>query len=148
MCGLLAYAGDATQFEKFAKKFDDLRHRGPDDTEIVKIENGKATFGFHRLAIMDPTQKGHQPFQDAQTGNVIMCNGEVYNYENPSASISHASGRQTRATMIEGLRLAFGYVYFPVEQMNWHDPSAPSTPRRIIIGSRSPLHFQGLIEAK
>jgi hypothetical protein len=73
---------------------------------------------------------------------------EVYNYENPSASISHASGRQTRATMIEGLRLAFGYVYFPVEQMNWHDPSAPSTPRRIIIGSRSPLHFQGLIEAK
>ena len=86
MCGLLAYAGDATQFEKFAKKFDDLRHRGPDDTEIVKIENGKATFGFHRLAIMDPTQKGHQPFQDAQTGNVIMCNGEVYNYENLKSS--------------------------------------------------------------
>jgi asparagine synthase (glutamine-hydrolysing) len=86
MCGLLAYAGDATQFEKFAKKFDDLRHRGPDDTEIVKVENGKATFGFHRLAIMDPTQKGHQPFQDAQTGNVIMCNGEVYNYENLKSS--------------------------------------------------------------
>lgn len=30
---------------------------------------------------MDPTQKGHQPFQDQPTGNVIMCNGEIYNYE-------------------------------------------------------------------
>jgi len=73
---------------------------------------------------------------------------EAYDYENPSASKSHASGRQTRATMIEGLRSSFGYVYFPVEQMNWHDPSAPHTLRRIIIGSRSPLHYQGLIEAK
>ena len=81
MCGLLAYSGDATNFENFSTKFNELRHRGPDDTEIVKIENGKATFCFHRLAIMDPTQKGHQPFQDQPTGNVIMCNGEIYNYE-------------------------------------------------------------------
>ncbi len=72
---------------------------------------------------------------------------ETYDYENPSASKSHASGRQTRATMIAGLRASFGYVYFPIEQMNWHDPSAPYTPRQIIIGSKYPLLYQGLVEA-
>lgn len=36
---------------------------------------------FHRLAIMDPTQKGHQPFIDEVNGNIVMCNGEIYNYE-------------------------------------------------------------------
>lgn len=81
MCGLLAYAGDATKFSEFEVKFNELRHRGPDDSEILRIGDGEATFGFHRLAIMDPSQKGHQPFRDQDTGNVIMCNGEVYNYE-------------------------------------------------------------------
>ena len=81
MCGLLAYAGDATKFENFKTKFNELRHRGPDDTEILNVDNGSATICFHRLAIMDPTQKGHQPFQDESNGNVIICNGEIYNYE-------------------------------------------------------------------
>lgn len=81
MCGLLAYSGDATQFHDFEKKFNELSHRGPDDAEILKVCEGEATFAFHRLAIMDPTQKGHQPFQDENSGNVVMCNGEVYNHE-------------------------------------------------------------------
>lgn len=81
MCGLLAATGDATQLKDFETTFNQLRHRGPDDTEILKVDGGVATFCFHRLAIMDPTQKGHQPFQDEATGNVVMCNGEVYNYE-------------------------------------------------------------------
>jgi hypothetical protein len=73
---------------------------------------------------------------------------EAYDYENPSASIGHASGRQTPSSMIEALRSSYGHVYYPIEQMNWHDPSAPMTPRKIIIGSVSPLKYQGLIEAK
>ncbi len=81
MCGLLAYAGATSSLKDFEKVFKELRHRGPDDSEILSIDQGSATFGFHRLAIMDPTQKGHQPFQDEKTGNVIACNGEVYNYE-------------------------------------------------------------------
>jgi asparagine synthase (glutamine-hydrolysing) len=81
MCGLLAFSGDALSLKDFEKKFKDLTHRGPDDTEILKVGQGEATIGFHRLAIMDPTQKGHQPFHDESTGSVIVCNGEIYNYE-------------------------------------------------------------------
>lgn len=81
MCGLFAYSGDGTQFEKLEETFKSITHRGPDDSELLFINGGEATFGFHRLAIMDPSQRGHQPFKDEEFGHVIMCNGEVYNYE-------------------------------------------------------------------
>ena len=72
---------------------------------------------------------------------------ETYDYENPSASISHASGRPTQSMMVAGLRKSFPFVYFPREQMNWHDPSAPHTPRKIIVGSATPLNYAGLVES-
>jgi asparagine synthase (glutamine-hydrolysing) len=97
MCGLLAFKGDTSELHDFEKTFQELQHRGPDDTEILKIADGLATICFHRLAIMDPTQKGHQPFVDEQTGNVIACNGEIYNhlelratYENSYPFKSHS----------------------------------------------------------
>ncbi len=71
-----------------------------------------------------------------------------YAYENVSASISHSSWAQTAETMAAGIRQSFGYAYFPIEQMNWDDPSTLSAPRRIIIGSQKPLSYPGLIEAK
>jgi asparagine synthase (glutamine-hydrolysing) len=81
MCGLLAYAGDVHQLPDFESTFKKLAHRGPDDTEILKVDSNNVSMCFHRLAIMDPTQKGHQPFIDDATGNVAICNGEIYNYE-------------------------------------------------------------------
>jgi asparagine synthase (glutamine-hydrolysing) len=81
MCGLLAYAGDTQKLPDFETLFNELRHRGPDDTEIVHPAGKPVSMCFHRLAIMDPTQKGHQPFRDDSNGNIIICNGEIYNYE-------------------------------------------------------------------
>ncbi|MFP5387342.1 MAG: asparagine synthase B [Bacteriovoracia bacterium] len=81
MCGLLAYSGDVHALPDFETTFNQLRHRGPDDTEILKVNNNEASMCFHRLAIMDPSQKGHQPFVDESNGNVAICNGEIYNYE-------------------------------------------------------------------
>lgn len=81
MCGLLAFAGDVDTLTDFKQVFSQLVHRGPDDTEILKTPRNSASLCFHRLAIMDPSQKGHQPFQDESTGNVVICNGEIYNFE-------------------------------------------------------------------
>jgi len=81
MCGLLAYSGDVKDLPDFEKTFAELTHRGPDDTEIVKSSDYLASMCFHRLAIMDPTQKGHQPFVDESNSNITICNGEIYNYE-------------------------------------------------------------------
>ena len=81
MCGLVAYAGEALKLKDFETHFKSLVHRGPDDSEILPVGT-EATICFHRLAIMDPTQKGHQPFRDEQNQNIIVCNGEIYNFEN------------------------------------------------------------------
>lgn len=42
--------------------------------------DGRVWFGHTRLAILDLSPAGAQPMVDAQTGNVIVFNGEVYNH--------------------------------------------------------------------
>ena len=72
---------------------------------------------------------------------------EEYHYDHPTTSISRRSWRPTRATMMAGLRAAFGHAYLPARQFDWHDPCAPSTPRKIAVGSKSPLNLPGLVPA-
>jgi asparagine synthase (glutamine-hydrolysing) len=58
---------------------DVLPHRGPDDRGIHIY--GRTVFGHTRLSIVD-VAKGHQPIltNDGKTG--IICNGEIYNFQN------------------------------------------------------------------
>lgn len=72
---------------------------------------------------------------------------ESYNYDHPTTSISRASPRPTRETMIAGLKRTFGHAYFPLNQFDWFDFCAPDTPRKIAIGSRHPLLMRGVIPA-
>jgi len=61
-----------------------LAHRGPDDGGTVVLREPEANvevgLGNRRLAILDLSPLGHQPMHDAQTGNWIAYNGEVYNF--------------------------------------------------------------------
>ena len=70
-----------------------LSHRGPDDKglEVMIDESRGWTIGFahRRLSILDLTPAGHQPMVDESTGNMIVYNGEVFNF------------RQSRKTMEE-----------------------------------------------
>ncbi len=56
-------------------------HRGPDDSGLFRGrgEHG-AVLGFQRLSILDLSPDGHQPMIDEQTQNVLVFNGEIYNY--------------------------------------------------------------------
>lgn len=38
-------------------------------------------FGHRRLAIIDLSPAGHQPMQDPDTGNWLVFNGEIYNFQ-------------------------------------------------------------------
>src|SRR5271165_5568081 len=62
-----------------------LAHRGPDDSGTILLRDSipepvEIGLGNRRLAILDLSPLGHQPMQDAETGNWIVYNGEIYNF--------------------------------------------------------------------
>ena len=77
MCSIMGYCGSGAALEDFKKGFDRTVSRGPDDSRI--IDTGRGLLGFHRLAIMDLTSSGMQPF--ALDGSYAVCNGELYGFE-------------------------------------------------------------------
>ncbi len=56
-----------------------LQHRGPDDSGVYSDEN--ISLGHQRLAIIDLSSDGHQPFLSVDEKFVIVYNGELYNYQ-------------------------------------------------------------------
>jgi asparagine synthase (glutamine-hydrolysing) len=58
-----------------------IRHRGPDDSGVWDSPNGQCTLGHARLSIIDLSPLGHQPMLDPETGNSIVFNGEIYNFQ-------------------------------------------------------------------
>lgn len=55
-----------------------MTHRGPDDEGL--FQDGPAGFAFRRLAIIDLSEKGHQPMQGQNGDITVILNGEIYNY--------------------------------------------------------------------
>lgn len=78
MCGLLVDTGSQLPKEKVLEAFQKLRHRGPDST-VLKCPTPGIRFFFHRLAIIDPSSSGNQPFETDEY--IMVCNGEIYNYK-------------------------------------------------------------------
>ena len=78
MCGFIAYSGTELRIADLDEWFRQIGPRGPDDATISQI-NSSSILGFHRLAIMDPSAAGNQPFR--ADGRALVCNGEIYNYK-------------------------------------------------------------------
>ena len=62
-----------------------LEHRGPDDSGTILLRDSASDpveigLGNRRLAILDLSPLAHQPMHDAETGNWIVYNGEIYNF--------------------------------------------------------------------
>jgi asparagine synthase (glutamine-hydrolysing) len=58
-----------------------LHHRGPDDQGLWVSNQGECALGHARLSIIDLSPLGHQPMLDSLTGNSIVFNGEIYNFQ-------------------------------------------------------------------
>src|SRR5258706_15268799 len=85
MCGITGFIDfkKSTSEQTLLSMRDSLLHRGPDDNGYVMLDTAPATvgFGFRRLSIIDLSPLGHQPMTNEETGDVIMLNGEIYNYK-------------------------------------------------------------------
>src|SRR5579862_3183341 len=72
-----------------------LAHRGPDDSGTILLRESvpdsvEIGLGNRRLAILDLSPLGHQPMHDAETGNWIVYNGEIYNFRDVRDELEHA----------------------------------------------------------
>tara|TARA_B100000686_G_scaffold310944_1_gene354133 strand:- start:456 stop:2207 length:1752 start_codon:yes stop_codon:yes gene_type:complete len=77
MCGIFGITKKTEFLEMDVSGSTLLCHRGPDnegnwENEHIKLEHS-------RLAIMDLTDAGNQPFEQ-NTGKVLVFNGEIYNF--------------------------------------------------------------------
>lgn len=100
MCGIAGLLADATieVEDRLSAMIRSLRHRGPDDegrfqSEILCETGTRWHLGFRRLAVIDLTADGHQPMVDDVTGNVLILNGEIYNFRDLRPELEAAGYR-------------------------------------------------------
>lgn len=78
MCGILAIlSNNRKNIVQILESFNELQNRGPDSGSLV-IRN-EDILGFRRLAIVDQSIKGEQPFSTDKSR--LLCNGEIYNHK-------------------------------------------------------------------
>lgn len=86
MCGIAGFVnldGAPADPRVLAAMTGMVRHRGPDDcgTRCMSLRAGAAdvALGFHRLNVLDLSERGHQPMTSADGSIALVCNGEIYN---------------------------------------------------------------------
>lgn len=83
MCGIAGIVTINEQIENadsIIKGMNDVqKHRGPDDEGIWLGKS--AVFGHRRLSIIDLSENGRQPMTNEDGSLVLVCNGEIYNYQ-------------------------------------------------------------------
>jgi asparagine synthase (glutamine-hydrolysing) len=83
MCGIageVRFDGGVTA-QPLAAMSSAMRHRGPDDEGLWIEERGRCGLAFRRLSIIDLSPLSHQPMVDPETGNVLVFNGQIYNFQ-------------------------------------------------------------------
>jgi asparagine synthase (glutamine-hydrolysing) len=129
MCGIMGGLGD--QVHEFVhSNLNLLEKRGPDSQGVLNIENG-LVFGATRLAMTDPHPRSNQPMIDKHSNNVLIFNGEIFNFklirnQLKSESISFETESDTEVLLkaltyygveiISKLQGMFAFVFFDRKQ--------------------------------
>ena len=67
-----------------------LAHRGPDDSGIVGLHDGRLVLGHRRLSIIDLSPLGHQPMASPDSRDWLVFNGELYNFREVRSELQQA----------------------------------------------------------
>ena len=88
MCGISGFAhrdpGRPINKKMLCAMTDIIRHRGPDGEGFYSGPG--VGLGFRRLSIID-LETGDQPIVNEDGSLVLVCNGEIYNYEELRAQL-------------------------------------------------------------
>src|SRR5690349_17796347 len=63
------------------------KNGGPDEEGLFSDEFDGIVFGHRRLAIIDLSERGHQPMADTGSNIWITFNGEIYNFRELKAEL-------------------------------------------------------------
>ena len=80
---------------------ESLRHRGPDDSGCWT--DGRAGLVSTRLAVLDLSERGHQPMPSADGRFRIVFNGEIYNFQELRAGLEQRGHRFRSTTDTEAI---------------------------------------------
>src|SRR5262245_18556244 len=107
MCGIcgIVSPGLPRQRETVQKMLDDLGHRGPDGRGVFADEG--IALGHLRLAIIDLSERGLQPFASEDGTLQLLHNGEIYNYLELRAELEAAGHRFRSETDTEVMLAAY-----------------------------------------
>lgn len=81
MCGIAGFIsidGRAVSEQLIGRMTELVAHRGPDGAGTWRRDG--VALGHRRLSIIDLSDLGRQPMEDAESGCVVTYNGEIYNY--------------------------------------------------------------------
>ena len=97
MCGIFGIVGRNARIAEglLDRGTQSLAHRGPDDSGTILLRDSipgpvEIGLGNRRLAILDLSPLAHQPMHDAETGNWIVYNGEIYNFRDVREELEQA----------------------------------------------------------
>ena len=101
MCGISGGVGtiDDSLLQAVLRMDDAQAHRGPDDKGVWSsaTAGSGAILAHRRLAIIDLRPQSAQPMQDPETGNIVVFNGEIYNFRELRVDLE-AEGHTFRTT--------------------------------------------------
>ena len=104
ICGIVAL-GRPPEIETVGRMAAELDHRGPDGDGSYSAEG--VALGFRRLAIIDLSDAGLQPFASTDGSLQLVHNGEVYNYRELRTELEAKGRRFHSATDTEVILAAY-----------------------------------------
>lgn len=108
MCSIMGFTTKDVDLSKLKTCFDRTRSRGPDLSRIEETPSGYLC--FHRLAIMDLSEEGMQPFHRGQ--DMVVCNGELYGFRKLREKLSYRFQSDCDCEIILPLYREYGLEMF------------------------------------
>lgn len=96
MCGIVGWSISSKKTHEVSvleKMLLGTQHRGPDDAGTFQDRKNGFALGHNRLSIIDLSDRGHQPMCNERTGDVLVFNGEIYNYRELREQLKQAGYR-------------------------------------------------------
>ena len=123
MCGFLGVSNKdffLSREKIIISSFDWLKHRGPDESKKLLLEN--FFIGFHRLSIVGINNNSAlQPIKLGNKNLYLIFNGEIYNFKKVAKERLNDSDINPKDLNSDTLVLSALIKKFGIKSLNWLD---------------------------